>query len=231
MNPDLCVIDLWTPFGAARQQDSLVVFGVPEFNRKALVRGAKRAVIPSALDSVVTVALLPLAMKALLPETIHITMEGSAEVLEENHPEIDKDGTGRLIQVEKEFQSSGCKPFLTSVTSVKEDLGRVIRISCNLELPMPVDNVTDMYEDFYSDHNLTFIVGEPVDEAEVEGTDKCIVSLDRAPEGHLQLTAIADAWMRGGAGDAVHVMNLLQGLFEKRVSRSRPPASEPGEIV
>lgn len=206
--PDLRVVDLVGAFAEERIIDTFTVYGVPELNRKSLVRGARHVVIPSALESVSTVALLPLAMRAMLPATLPLRIEAAPDVTVAQPRDISN--------MLRELAAAGAKPFDVSLTFADDaTLGRVIRISCDLELPVPIDNITDMYEELYDDHNLTFIVGEEVAPDEVEGTDKCVISLDKSPEGSLQLRAIADARMRGGAGDAVHVMNLLMGLYEK----------------
>ena len=72
-----------------------------------------------------------------------------------------------------------------------------------------------VYEDYYDDHNMTYILRDRKDYKEVEGSDKCIVSLIDKSNGQLVIDTIADARLRGGAGDATHVMNLFCGLHEK----------------
>lgn len=205
--PELCVVDLTSDFSEARTRDSLVVYGVPEVNRKALVRGAKRVVIPSSLESIASVALYPLAMRSMLPGEVLLSVEAAPEILQAQNTSLESMVEQLTLQEGNTFKA------LTKLTPT--DLGRVIRVGCDIDLPVPIDNISDMYEELYSDHNLTFIVGEEISPEEVEGTDKCIISLDKSPDGRLQLRALADAHMRGGAGDAVHVMNLLMGLYEK----------------
>ncbi|MDE6243333.1 MAG: hypothetical protein K2M14_04905 [Muribaculaceae bacterium] len=204
---EIRLIELGRPFAEVRKEDSLAVFGVPELNRKSLVRGTRHAVIPSALESVATVALLPLAMRDMLPDEFTLKVEASDNILEELPATIEA--------VSEELSRNGSKNFKINCEKQAADLGRVIRLSLDMNLPVPVANITDMYEELYEDHNLTFVVAEEVEPNEVEGTDKCIISIDKGPDGTLQLRAMADARMRGGAGDAVHVMNLLMGLFEK----------------
>ena len=59
------------------------------------------------------------------------------------------------------------------------------------------------------------MVTYPVDYREVAGTDRCIVSLSKSDEDSLRISVEVDAALRGGAGEAVHLMNLLFGLHEK----------------
>lgn len=206
--PELCVIDMADDFTHARSLDPLIVYGVPEVNRKPLVRGARRAVIPPAAESLACIAFLPLAMRCMLPRTVMVTVECASGLADA--------GKVNPAQVADVLRLSGNEPQpVVDMRFVPGMDSRAIRLSATLDLPMPIDNIVEMYEELYEDHNLTHVVGEAVDSKEVEGTDKCVVSLDKTPDGLLHVQAVADAGMRGGAGDAVHVMNLLMGLYEK----------------
>ncbi|MCM1318942.1 MAG: hypothetical protein NC217_01000 [Muribaculaceae bacterium] len=206
--PDLCVIDMTADFNTAREQDSFVVYGVPEVNRKALVRGARRAVIPPAEEILISIALLPLALRSMLPAVVKIDME-----VNEN---LANDTRVKYANVSDAFKLCGNYPVPKFVVNKQpSESDRAMRISTNLSLDLPLDNIIDMYEEIFDDHNLTYVVGERVPDKEVEGTDKCIITLDKTEDGLLNVQAVADAHLRGGAGDAVHVMNLLMGLYEK----------------
>ena len=49
----------------------------------------------------------------------------------------------------------------------------------------------------------------------MEGTQKSVVSFNKPGAGLLEIVCVADCRLRGGAGDAVHAMNLLFSLHEK----------------
>lgn len=204
----LKIIDLCSEFYEARKQDPLIVYGVPEVNRKALVRGATHAVIPPVVETLACIAMYPLALRSMLPQTIDIDIEGNTHLDTTRQPVIS--------HISDLFLLAGNASAPQLNLNYKEiELGRVVRLSAHIHLPLPIDNIADIYEEIYDDHNLTHIVGESVNEKEAEGTDKCIITLDKTSDGKLMIQAIADAKMRGGAGDAVHVMNLLMGLYEK----------------
>jgi N-acetyl-gamma-glutamyl-phosphate reductase len=206
--PDLCVIELAENFTDARIADPFVVYGVPEMNRKPLVRGARRAVIPPAAETLMCIALLPLAMHSMLPESLSILLECNEALASVHRVDIEN--------VQEQMRVNGNDPApAISVSFSPSDDRRAMRVSFVLDLPLPLDNIFSMYEDLYDDHNLTHVVSETVSADEVEGTDKCVISLDKTADGRLSVQAIADAGLRGGAGDAVHVMNLLKGLYEK----------------
>lgn len=206
--PELFVIDVTGDFESARKADPLMVYGVPELSRKALVRGSRRAVIPSVVETLSAIALLPLAQRSMLPEHVQIDIDADPQTgfsVPDSFPFLE-------TLLTREDMSRDIKPFFEVHPS---DTGRVVRLSVDLQVPVPIDNIMSLYEEIYEDHNLTHIVGEAVDSDEVEGTDKVIVSLDKGSDGLLQIRAIADAGLRGGAGDAVHIMNLLTGLYER----------------
>ena len=92
---------------------------------------------------------------------------------------------------------------------------RGIRVETSLTTNVPFDEIFRLYEEYYDDHNMTYILRDRKDYKEVEGSDKCLVSLIDKSNGQLVIDTIVDAHLRGGAGDAVHVMNLFCGLHEK----------------
>lgn len=70
VDEDTCVICFFPP---ATDYDAYV-YGLPEMNRKPMVRGAKRAVIPSAQAMLASLALLPLAKNIMLKGDIDIAI-------------------------------------------------------------------------------------------------------------------------------------------------------------
>ncbi|MDE5870864.1 MAG: hypothetical protein K2H22_02810, partial [Muribaculaceae bacterium] len=87
----------------------------------------------------------------------------------------------------------------------------VVDIPCSLD----INEVFRIFDDCYDDHNFTFMVGSSMPGYEVEGTQKTLVTLQKLSSDRLTVTVVADCRMRGGAGDAVHIMNLLFGLHER----------------
>lgn len=204
--PELCVIDLYADIEEARATDSLVVYGIPEINRKALVRGARRAVIPSAIETIAAIALYPLALKSMLPDSLACGVEIDSDTLS-------KPITSFPEKILQPLNSS--RPLHLTYDVKASSIPRLVSLRATVPSPMPIDNVMELYDEIYDDHNLTHVINRDVDFREVTGTDKCIVSVTKDDNGMLHIHAIADAALRGGAGDAVHVMNLLNGLYEK----------------
>ena len=72
----------------------------------------------------------------------------------------------------------------------------------------------DLYENYFDDHNFTFIVDYKPQASHVLGTNKCLLHLERTGQ-ELQVTAAIDGRLKGRAGNAVHILNLLFGLHER----------------
>lgn len=188
-----------------------IVFGLSEINRKPLVRGAKYSFIPTPLASVALISLAPIAYHLLLNGDIEIDVEipqdlTSDEMIEKAVSQI----TETLPTIQKSFNSD------IRIKEIKNSSSpRAMRMRILLDLPLPVSEIEQLYENIYDDHNFSFMVNAPVSIHEVEGTNKCLLHLSSPSEGKIMIEAIADPRMRGGAGEAVHVMNLLCGLYEK----------------
>jgi N-acetyl-gamma-glutamyl-phosphate reductase len=83
-----------------------------------------------------------------------------------------------------------------------------------LETEVDIDSLSRMYEEFYDDHNFTFLIPRQPEAADVVNTNKCLINLHK-DGSKLTITSAIDAALKGGAGTAVHTMNLLFGLHEK----------------
>ena len=189
-----------------------MVYGLSEINRKPLVRGATKAVIPSPIASVVLISLYPLAINGLLNKNINVEIETPKNF-------ADDGDYLKSVEIEIDKQLRAIQPnFLGNVVlsqSRNKSYFRGIRVAMNLDCELSIDDVVKIYDNIYDDHNLTFICPEPVDIKEVEGTDKCLISLLKNDNKGLNINSVADFYLRGGAGEAVHVMNLLCGLMER----------------
>lgn len=183
---DVRVIDLTGRFMGT---DSYVL-GIGELNRKAMVRGATRATIPSAATQGAVVALLPLAKHALLKGEITVS-DGDIDIIAEALKTLQPDLDATIVR--------GCETE-TTVT---------VTISSMLETA----GLRDMYEEAFDDHNFTYLIDRMPVAADVCNTNKCLLHLT-ASDGAVTVNALMDANIKGCAGTAVHCMNLLFGLHE-----------------
>jgi len=199
---------------SASELPDCFVYGLCEMNRKALVRGAMAAHNPSPLSMAVELALLPLAKHLMLNSSISV----SAAVGINGTSAISRRGVGYIPECDeiaaalRLVQSS----FSQHIDIVEmrcggaEGLMAVVSVQC----PLPVGELRPLYEKAYEDHNFTFVSTEAVDTRDIAGTNKCLLHLDKQDD-ILRVTAVLDPRIKGSAGNAVHLLNLMFGLHER----------------
>lgn len=216
--PDLRIVDI-TPsrFSSSRNED--FEYGLSEINRKALVRGARKAFLPSAIAATSLIALYPLASFLLLPNEIDIDVEAPASIVNDTMVSVAKSEIKeRLEKVQTSFKGDiniSTKPFESS---------KIIKVKISFECKLSIEEIYKVYMSIYDDHNFTFVSMTDVDDNEVVGTQKCVLTIKKPVSDRLEIVSLADANMRGGAGDAVHMLNLLFALYEKIGLHLKPSA-------
>lgn len=208
--PKLKIIDM--SHAPSADFESLgMVYGLPELNRKKLVRGATSAVVPRSIAAVSVISLLPLASHLLLKGEIKINVECPDDIgLQYKLDRAQNEIVIVLSKIQQSFSSDIVLKRLPSSHSA-----RTLRTNIELDCGVTKEELEKIYNETFDDHNFTWFSGRPASPDEVEGTDKCIISLSDNGEGRLNIETVADCRMRGGAGDAVHIMNLMFGLHEK----------------
>ncbi|MCM1490567.1 MAG: hypothetical protein NC095_07055 [Muribaculum sp.] len=208
--PGLRIIDM-SHCPTLDMDDLSMTYGLPEINRKKLVRDCKRAVVPRSLAAVSIIGLYPLAK--------HLLLKGDIDIDYICPPDIDtKEKVDMACQ---EIHQTLCKTqnsFCGNINLSRNDesvSNRGIKVVINIPCSLEIDELFKIYSNLYDDHNFTFTVPRSMPMYEVEGTQKTLITLQKHTPGILTLTVVADCRMRGGAGDAVHIMNLLFGLQEK----------------
>lgn len=181
------------------------VYGLPELNRKALVRGATRAVIPSAQAMLAALALLPMARNLLLRGDIDV-MIGIPDAI------TDYDVAEELERTLRSVQTSLDANLRVHTRRIPSE--RVMTVTCTLATAVDLGELLREYHEQYDDHNFTYIIPRTPRLADVEGTNKCLIHLDKQADT-LTIRAAFDAVVKGNAGTAVHCMNLMMGLHER----------------
>ncbi len=188
-----------------------MAYGLPEINRKKLVRGCKRAVVPRSVAATAIIGLYPLAR--------HLLLKGDIIVEYACPPDIDTEEKTDMVRQEishvlhKTQNSFNGDIILRHLNEEVSDRG--LKVVIDLPCSLDINEIFRIFDDCYDDHNFTHMVANTMPGYEVEGTQKTLVTLQKQEPGSLTVTIVADCRMRGGAGDAVHIMNLLFGLHER----------------
>lgn len=221
MPEQLRVIDLSGDFRIAAETHNFV-YGLSEVNRKHMVHDCYRVANPGPFAMALELALLPLASNLLLNSDIHATAIASSNATDrglldgsENVCVLEPLGNELTREVEQTLKllqlSFGSHIYLIPMQgSFARGLLAAVYVKCNVDL----DVIRQLYEDYYDDHNFTFIVDGEVNLRDVVNTNKCLIHLQRIDD-QLVVTTVIDDLMKGLCGNAVHCMNLLFGLHER----------------
>lgn len=220
-------IDLSSDFRAASDESDFV-YGLSELNRKPMVRGALHVATPGSVAMAIELALLPLAKNLMLNAPIHITaITGTTDT--ETAPEsvIDFEYRHDNISLSRAFVHPQLDEITNTLRSLQTSFSAPINllsfggsfprgtlVAAYMDMPIELDQIRGLYENYYDDHNFTFIVDKAVDIKDVTNTNKCLIHLEKT-DGKLLITAVIDNLLKGASGNAVHCMNLLFGLHER----------------
>ncbi|MDE6449683.1 MAG: N-acetyl-gamma-glutamyl-phosphate reductase [Muribaculaceae bacterium] len=217
------IIDLSGDYRIASEGNEFV-YGLPELNRKAMVRGAMKVANPGAFATAVELALLPLARNLLVNGDIHVAAVSGDPTLADNirlYNAFTHSHVAEIRQTLSSLQSS----FNSRVEMVPMlgSFSRGLIAAVYLDCALSIEEVRRLYEEYYSDHNFTFVADKQVDMKDVANTNKCILHLEKHG-GRLLVTSVIDSMLKGSAGTAVHNMNLLFGLSERTGLALKPSA-------
>lgn len=223
MSQDCRLVDLTGKHNLEYGGDMPWTYGMSEMQRRVLVHDAHWVTMPSDVAMAALLALMPLARNLLLnnPVTIHAAMgscalSGADDVSAANPTD---ECMARRQADEISFALTQCQSSFNQ--SVSLDISRLaerrmLAVAVQLKCDVDHEMVRQLYEQYYDDHNFVFLVDRPIVAADVENTNKCLIRIDKDDRsGWLTVHAVIDALLKGGAGNAVHVMNLLFGLHER----------------
>lgn len=195
---------------ALPDEDFDFVPALSEMFRKPLVRGARAAYLFTSPVALSLIVLYPLALHLLLNDTLKIHLNIPANLAGIYDAEEIRTQLGELLgNVQLSLK------VINPVEIVPSEALRTMEIKVEMDSTISREEIEKAYNDIYDDHNFTFITERHIRPREVAGTHKCLISVEKPSADRLLVTGIADGLLRGGAGDAVHAMNLLFGLFEK----------------
>ena len=193
------------------QVPETAVLGVAEYNRKALVRGAREAYVPDALTLLTSLALMPLAKNLMVRPEITGTALLPASVVAMPGTPLHTEAFGHAAAILAELQSS-CNARYEVVPVTGSD--GFSAVTLGMEQSMPLRDIVPLYRDFYDDHRHVVVLEDrPVTRAMTAGTNKTVIAL-RHDGSKLWVTAACDARFKLSAGLPVHLLNLLFGLDE-----------------
>ena len=215
------VIDLSGSHNQDHGEDQPWKYGLGEMQRRVLVHDTRLVTVPGNASAAALLALMPMARNLLLdsPLAIHVALgtmafQDNCRMLDGMSPaDWARDQQQEVKLALQQCQTGFDQPVSLTVTPLVER--RTLAVAAQFMCKADIDEVRQLYEQYYDDHNFVFMVDRPIHTADVENTNKCLIYLDKDEHsGKLTVHAVMDLLLKGIAGTAVHAMNLLFGLHE-----------------
>ncbi len=212
------VIDLSSRYRLTDEQDSGFTYGLSEINRRRMVHDCMRVACPGEVAMALLLALVPLAKNLMLNTDLHATVVvGNAQATTGSRvtmvdPACYDGQIQELKRVLSTMQTSFHSPI--HLTTMHACFARGLLATVYFKSGVEVDMVRQLFEQYYDDHNFTFVIDHEPLLCDVAGTNKCLIHISREGE-YLRVTSAIDNQLKGGVGTAVHAMNLLFGLHER----------------
>ena len=202
------------------------VYGLPEL-QKENIKNAKFIANPGCFATAIQLALLPLAAANLIQDDVHINAvtgaTGAGTSLSKTTHFTWRDNNfshykpfthqhlGEINQTLNQLQIN----FDSEVHFVpnRGNFSRGIFATAYTKFKGSLDDVRQLYNDYYEDAAFTCIAEEDIHLKQVVNTNKCLIHL-HVHNNTLLITSIIDNLLKGASGQAIQNMNLMFGFDE-----------------
>jgi N-acetyl-gamma-glutamyl-phosphate reductase len=220
------IIDLSQDFRLGEKSgERSFVYGLPELNREN-IKGAGNIANPGCFATAIQLGLLPLAKAGLLSEVYATGITGSTGAGQKLQDTTHFTWRANNISAYKTLTHQHLKEINRSLKQLlpsfgaeinfipwRGDFTRGIFVSSCVTVNKSLDELRDLYKDFYAGHPFTVVSDETIDLKLVVNTNKCLIGLEKEGDKLVVHTAI-DNLLKGASGQAVQNMNLMFGLDE-----------------
>ncbi len=201
------------------------VYGLPELH-KAQIQTAENIANPGCFATSIQLGLLPLAKAGLLKDVYTTGITGSTGAGQSLTATSHFSWRANNIQAYKTLTHQHLHEIGQSVQQLhpgnaveisfvpwRGDFTRGIFISSQIDCDWKLEQLVELYRDFYQDHPFTILSQDAIFLKQVVNTNKCVVQLEKVGSKLVVHSAI-DNLLKGASGQAVQNMNLMFGLDE-----------------
>jgi N-acetyl-gamma-glutamyl-phosphate reductase len=222
------IIDLANDFRLAAQSTSgarTFVYGLPELNREQ-IKTATNIANPGCFATAIQLGLLPLAKAGLLADIYTTGITGSTGAGQSLAATSHFSWRANNIQAYKTLTHQHLGEIGESLLQLQPvndvevhfvpwrgDFTRGIFISSTLQCEKSLEEMYQLFEEYYKSHPFTTVSREPIFLKQVVNTNKAVIQLEKAGNKLVVHSAI-DNLLKGASGQAVQNMNLVSGLEE-----------------
>ena len=222
---DVKIIDLAQDFRIKGNHD--YIYGLPETHREQ-TRTAQHLANPGCFATCIQLAMLPALKAGIISGDIHVNgITGSTGAGQKPGATTHFSWRNDNISVYKTFTHQ----HLLEINQTVQELcpgyeGRVlfipqrgcftrgIFVTAYAQCDKSIEEVQQIYADYYKDAAFTHFVAKSPDMKQVVNTNKAVVYVEKFEDQLLMISCI-DNLLKGAVGQAVQNMNLMFGLDEK----------------
>lgn len=221
------VIDLSQDFRLAQNakyKSREFVYGLPELNKEQ-IKSAHNIANPGCFATTIQLGLLPLAKAGLLNEVYTTGITGSTGAGQSLSSTSHFSWRANNVQAYKTLTHQHLKEINQSLTQLgseaielnfvpwRGDFTRGIFISSTITCEWSLEQLVELYRDFYSDQPFTILSQQEIFLKQVVNTNKCVLQLEKVGT-KLVVHSATDNLLKGASGQAVQNMNLMFGFNE-----------------
>ena len=202
------------------------VYGLPEINKSAIIE-ANNIANPGCFATAIQLGLLPLASEKVLEQVFTTGITGSTGAGQSlsatghfswrsNNIQAYKSLSHQHIgEIEESLaQLQGNTKAAVNFIPWRGDFARGIFISSTIKTSLSIDQLYNLYNEFYKTAPFTNVSTEAIHLKQVVNTNHCLIQLEKIGDT-LVVHSVIDNLTKGASGQAVQNMNLMFGLDEK----------------
>lgn len=228
------IIDLAQDYRIAGEHD--FIYGLPETHREQIAT-AQHLANPGCFATCIQLALLPALKAGIIAGDIHINgITGSTGAGQKPGATTHFSWRNNNISVYKTFNHQHLLEINQTVHELQPEydgrlffipqrgcFSRGIFVTAYAQCTTPLEDIQQIYADYYCDATFTHVVRKSPDLKQVTGTNKAVVYVERHEDQLLMICCI-DNLLKGAVGQAVQNMNLMFGLDENSGLRLKATA-------
>ncbi|HEY5409057.1 MAG TPA: N-acetyl-gamma-glutamyl-phosphate reductase [Ginsengibacter sp.] len=201
------------------------VYGLPEINRE-VIKGANYVANPGCFASSIELGLLPLAKQNEIKDVYTTGITGSTGAGQslsttshfswrQNNVQAYKSLTHQHLGEINETLNylSGTSSAAIHFIPWRGDFTRGIFVTSQLKCPGSLEEIYELYHEFYKDHPFVKVSSEPIFLKQAVNTNNCFIHLEKEKD-NLVVHSTLDNLLKGASGQALQNMNLMFGLDE-----------------
>lgn len=204
--------------------DRHFVYGLPEAKKEEIIK-AKNIANPGCFATAIQLGLLPLAGAGLLEDVFTTGITGSTGAGQslsatshfswrQNNVQAYKTlNHQHLAEIGETLSYLGSQSPAIHFVPWRGDFARGIFISSQMKSEQSLQELNELYRDFFRDHPFTLVSDRPIFMKQVVNTNNCVIHLEKEGDMLVVHSAI-DNLLKGASGQALQNMNLMFGLDE-----------------